>query len=232
MKKLIREWKRGVSYLFGDALISFYTFFTVIFAECAYLWAFHEETLAIPFTAVLLGYVLNVIVCAWFKGNWEETRIEVAFTIIYVAVFAVLFAIGCRINSKMAIAMTAIPFIITALWIGIREFQICIFVGANKVVMFISRIFANKIFCLFSQIFIIGAPLTAFNICLVQIPTLHAIWKIIIPIVYASCIPFIALYEDDSAALNIFELLYELTWSRHYEEYVRKPIQKMKDEDK
>ena len=90
MKKLIVEWKRGVGCFFGDNLISFYTFFTLIFAECVYLWVFYEKNLAITFIAILLGYVLDVIVCAWYKGSHEGTIIEVVFTIIYDVTFVVL----------------------------------------------------------------------------------------------------------------------------------------------
>ena len=211
MKKLIGEWKRGVGYFFGDELISFYTFFTLIFAECAYLWAFQEKPLSIPFTAILLGYVLNVIVCAWYKGSHEGTIIEVVFTIIYDVTFVVLFVVGCFINMKIAITMTAIPLSITALWLGIREFQVCAFYGFSKPVMLISKLFSNKIFNICMHILVIGVPLAAFTICLAQISTLDVAWKIIIPIVYAFCIPLIALYEDYSAGLNIFELAYEIT---------------------
>lgn len=241
MKKLIGEWLEevvdmwtdGVSYLFGDAVISFYTFFTLIFAECAYLWTFQEKSLAIPFSVILLGYVLNVCVWALFKGWHEGERKELVFTIIYVADFVVLFAIGCFINFWLSVILTIIPFAITALWIAIREFQICIFVGPHpKIVMLISKLFMNKIFHLVSQLIVVGVPFVVFVVFLAQIPTLHTALKIIISVLYFICIPLIAYYEDDTAALNIYELAYEVTWSRHYEEYVRKPIQKMKDEDK
>ena len=211
MKKLIGEWKRGVGYFFQDELISFYTFFTVILAECSYLWAFHEETWAFCLTAILLGYVFNVIVCAWLKGACEGTKLEVAFTLYYSFAFVMMFAAGCLFNVKMAIILTVIPFSITALWIGIREFQVCAFYGFSKPVMLIKKVFNNKIFNVCMHILIVGVPLGAFTICLVQIPTLDVAWKIIIPIVYAFCIPLFSLYEDSSAGLNIFELAYEIS---------------------
>lgn len=211
MKKLIGEWKRGVGCFLKDNLISFYTFFTMIFAECAYLWPFHEETWAFCLTAILLGYVFNVIVCAWLKGVCEGTKLEAAFTFYYSFAFVMMFAAGCLFNAKMTIILTVIPFGITALWIGIREFQVCVFVGAAKAVMLIGKLFKNKIFNICMHILVVGIPLVAFTICLARIPTLDVAWKIIIPIVYAFCIPLIALYEDYSAGLNIFELAYEIT---------------------
>ena len=77
--------------------------------------------------------------------------------------------------------------------------------------MLIGKLFNNKIFNICMHILVVGIPLMAFSICLAQIPTLNVVWKIIIPTVYALCIPLFALYEDYSAALNIFELAYEIT---------------------
>ena len=211
MKKLIGGWKRGLGYFFQDELISFYTFFTLIFAECAYLWAFHEETWAFCLTVMLLGYVFNVIVCAWLKGASEGTKLEVGFTFYYSFAFVMMFAAGCLFNAKMTIILTVIPFGITALWIGIREFQVCNFYGFSKPIMLIKKVFNNKIFNICMHILVVGIPLGAFTICLAQIPTLDVVWKIIIPIVYAFCILLFTLYEDSSAGLNIFELAYEIS---------------------
>ena len=241
MKKLIGEWLEktvdmwtdGVSYLFGDSLISFYTFFTLIFAECAYLWAFCEKALAISFSVILLGYVLNVGVCAWFKGMHEGERKELVFTILYVADFVVLFAIGCFINFWLSIILTVIPFAITALWIAIREFQICIFVGTHsKIVMLISKLFRNKIFNLASQLIVVGAPYVVFITCLAQIPTLYTWLKITISVLYFMCMPFIAYYEDESAALNIYELAYEVIWSKEYDERRKEWLKILEGENK
>ena len=210
MKKLIGAWKRGVVYFFQDELISFYTFFTLIFAERAYLWAFHDETWAFCLTVILLGYVFNVIECAWLKGAYEGRKLETGFTFYYSFAFIMMFVAGCLFNAKMTIILTVIPFSITALWIGIREFQVCVFYGFPKPVMLIRKLFNNKIFNICMHILVVGVPLGAFTICLAQIPTLDMAWKIIIPIVYTLCIPFIVLYEDSSAGLNIFELAYEI----------------------
>ena len=231
MKKLIANWLEeacemwgdGLSFLITDDLISFYTFFTVIFAECAYLWAFYEEAVAIQFTVILLGYVLNVIVGAVLKSWHEGERKEVYCAILYVLIFAVLFAIGCFFNVLLSITMTAIPFVITLIWINVRVFQDTIFVGYNsKIVTLLSNLFANKAFWLFSQIVVLGGPFIAFAVCLAQIPTLATIWKIVIPIVYAICIPFIAYFEDDMATCNIFELVYDISWSKEQEEHEKR----------
>ena len=57
-QNLIDVWLDGFEALTDDR-ISFYTFFTVILAECAYLWEFHEASVAIPITVE--GSVANSI---------------------------------------------------------------------------------------------------------------------------------------------------------------------------
>ena len=120
MKNLISNWKTGLCYLFSDDLISFYTFFTIILAEFVYLRIFCVDPIIMPFTIILTGYVINVLVCALLKGYFEGCILEVIFTAIYSIVFVILFLIGCSINVKISLIVTIIPLIVTAILINIR----------------------------------------------------------------------------------------------------------------
>lgn len=201
MKNLINNWLSGLSYLLSDDLISFYTFFTIIFAECVYLRIFYTASIVVPFTIILLGYIVNVIVCALFKDAFERTRIGVVFTIVYLVVFATLFIIGCFINVKIAIITTVIPLIITAIAINIRECY-----GTTGL----------------AQLIVVGGPVIVFTISILMLSTLPSILKIIIPVLYVICAPFISYIEDEIAALNIFELAFDITWSRALEKLRKK----------
>lgn len=232
MKNLIENWNNGLNYLITDDLISFYTFFTIILAECSYLLSFHEFADAIPITIILLGYMLNVIVFARLKGNAEGTKLELVFSILYVTVFVTLFVIGCFFNLAISITTTAILFGVTALWIVIRNHQDTFYYlpdGLPKITYLINNLFGNKIFWILSQIVIIGGPFIVFVIFCTKIPFLPIVLKVIIPLLYLSLSPLIANYEDDSAALNVFELAYAITWSKEYEEYCKR-IEKMKED--
>lgn len=232
MKKLIENWNNGLNYLITDDLISFYTFFTIILAECSYLLSFHEFADAIPITIILLGYMLNVIVFARLKGNAEGTKLELVFSILYVTVFVTLFVIGCFFNLAISIITTAILFGVTALWIVIRNHQDTFYYlpeGLPKITYLINNLFGNKIFWILSQIVIIGGPFIVFVIFCTKIPFLPIVLKVIIPLLYLSLSPLIANYEDDSAALNVFELAYDITWSKEYEDYCKR-IEKMKED--
>lgn len=213
MKNLIENWNDGLSYLITDDHISFYTFFTVILAECSYFWGFHEFAVAIPITFILLGYMLNVIVFARLKGNAEGTKLEKVYSILYVTVFVTLCVIGCLFNLAISIITTVILLGVTALWIVIRN----------------HKVFGNKIFWILSQIVMIGTPFVVFVIFCAKISFLPIILKVIIPLLYLFFSPLIAYFEDDSAASNIFELAYDVTWSKEYEEYCKK-IKKIEED--
>ena len=119
MKKLKSIWKEGLAYLRGDELISFYTFFTIIFAECAFLRVFYESSIIIPFTIIFIGYIVNITLCAWLKGLSEGTKLEILFVVLYIVAFILLFVVGCFINIKISIIMTVIPIIVTAICLGL-----------------------------------------------------------------------------------------------------------------
>lgn len=218
MRDILETWQEGISYLLGDDLISFYTFFTVIFAECAYLWAFEITSTAIWLTIVLLAHVVNVMVFSWLKGFYEGMKQEVLVSRFYIINFAVLVIIGCIINFWLNIMLTAIAVVITFWWIVIRDFQDSCYVGYNRIITMISKLFYNKIFWIFSQIVVIGLPFVAFAWFLALIPTLPLLFKVIIPTLYFIFIPFISCIEDEFAACNIFEIAYEITWDETFEE--------------
>ena len=222
MKDLIENWLEnwmdGLSCLITDDLISFYAFFTVILAECSYLLAFYEFAVAIQITVILLGYMLNVIVFARLKGNAETITLAKVYSILYVTVFVTLFIIGCFFNWAINIITTTILLVVTALWIVIRDQQDSVFCyttlenksSINKINYLINKLFCNIIFYLLSQIMVIGAPFVVFVIFFSKISFLPIALKVIIPLLYLLFSPFIAYFEDYSAALNIFELAYEV----------------------
>lgn len=200
MKKIISTWILGWHYLFSDeGLNSFYTFFTVIFAECAYVWAFCESHEALLLTIVFMGYIITVIETAWLKGKYEGTKLEVCFAFYYVVVFILWFVVGCIINYKIMLIMSVIALGATG---------ICIFLGT----------YAIYVLPIISLIIRIGGPFIAFTVCLSKVAVLPTVFKVIIPVAYLLCIPFIAVYEDESSALNIFELAYKISWSKERED--------------
>lgn len=214
MKDLFESWKDGVSILIEDDLISFYTFFTLILAEIFYFFAFQPLSVAKPLAIIFFGYMLNVIICAIVKGNFEGTKLELICSIMYVITFVVLFIIGCIINWKITLICTIILFTITALWIAIRDHQDSVYAykgqtTREKLALKINSLFRNKVFWIVSQIIVIGAPLVVFIVMFANISFIPIALKIIIPVLYLVIAPYIAYFEDASACCTIFELAYE-----------------------
>lgn len=221
-QNLIDVWLDGFEALTDDR-ISFYTFFTVILAECAYLWGFHEASVAIPITVILFGYMLNVIVFSQLKWKLRGTKSEKVVSILYVSFFVTLFVIGCFFNLAISVITTAILFGITALWIVLKYYQYYLS-KPPKISLYNFFYF----FWILVQIIIIGSSFVVFVIFFAKIPFIPTELKVIIPLVYLIFSPLIAFFEDEVASYNIFGLAYSYTLSREFEEY-RKKIKKKKE---
>ena len=220
MKKVIENYFDAIYFLRTDDCVSFYTYFTIILAECAFLWSHYSASMAIPFTIILVAYIINVAVTGVLKGYWEGDRKELVFSILYVVNFICLFVIGCCIKLTMCIVLTGIPLIITAIWIQLRTFQDT--TGISEVTDKLRKI--NFIWY-FVQLIVLGVPYALFLISIIQIHTLPIILKVLILILYLLCIPFIVLLEEEFAAINIFELAYDIMWSKELEEFKKKSMQ-------
>ena len=233
MKRLIGSWLDAFGYLLDDELISFYTFFTVVFAECAALWAFCSASIAIPFTVILIAYILNILILSDLKGKYEGCKKEVTISIFYVIITLALFITGFFFDWRINLICTAILFGVTALWIGIRLHQCTLYVNSrNVLVMLINSLFQNEIFWVFSQIIVIGAPFAAFVTFFAMIPAIPLALKIIVPIAYFILIPFIAVLEDETAACNVFEIAYDIMWSKELEESYNRIVNAENKEEK
>jgi len=229
MRDFWDNWYEGLVYLFTDDLISFYAYITTVLAEIAFLWGFFPE-IAIPFTFLLSLSIVNLIVCSGLKGMFEGNKLELIGARSYVIIFGILFIVGFFFNWLANIILFIIPLIVTFLWIQIRVFQCTAFCGKfPKVIMFFAKIFRNKIFWLISLIFVIGAPfaLLVAGICLTGLPG----WiKMLMVAIYAIFIPFIPYAEDNLGASNVFEIAYDITWSKEYEEEMKKFYKKMEED--
>lgn len=227
MKNAVRNWiDKWKNYLFGeDDLISYYTFFTMIFAECAFLWSNYSPTIAKKFTLILLAYVINVLISSFLKGYRENEKEELLFAIMYVVIFAIIFIIGFFINILMNLILIAIPLIISFIWIKIREMQnITLLYQPStfkmRIVKYITDLFSKrKKFYWGSQLFLVGLPFVIFVCCLASIHNLPIIFKILIPLIYLIIMPYISVLEDVLATCNIFQIAYDITWDKEYEEW-------------
>lgn len=191
MKGLLQKWKMGISYLCADDLISFYVFFTIIFAECAYVRSSCPEDVANMFTIILLGYVGNVLLCSWGKGVCEIKEGQLAMSICYVMLTVGLFVLGCIIDVKMNIALFAVPVVVTAVCVLLRYFY-----GSMS----------NKMLEDILQVATVIVPWMVFMVTITLIPEIPTAAQVLILAAHMICAPFMAYLEDNLACQNIFEL--------------------------
>lgn len=199
MKKIFKMWEMGWECLLFDDLISYYAFFTIAFTECFYLFTFHEQTLAIKLSMILIGYVVIILILARFK--YISIRSELPILGACTIGFSLLFIVGCCINLKLCLLLTFIPFISSFIFIILRGIQ-------DSFELFKKQIY-NTLLEGFLMFLTIGLPFILFTIFLCLIPLLPIALKIIIPIVYLAIAPFISYIEDNWACNNIFELFCE-----------------------
>ena len=202
---MLGTWLDGFSVLVDDDLISFYTYFTMVFAEIAFLWSFFPN-IALPFTILLILSCIGILVTSYLKSSYESTEKDVPITLGYRIPFVILCGIGCFFNWFASIVLFSIPLLITGIWIVIRNFQDTIFCyDTGKLITAISKMFQNKVFWVISQIVVVGLPISllAVGICTTSLP----VWaKVILIVVYAAIAPFIALLEHDMMGGDVFEL--------------------------
>lgn len=216
-KERFYTWKFGLFCLFDDETFSFYMFSTIIFAECFYACTAFENPMKLIF--VLLGYVFAIFIFSFLKGCAEGLILEPVFSVLYVFSIIALFIVGCTFNVLACIIMTLIPIAWVILSLFIKDLQ-----PFN-----IKSVKRAKIATAISDGVIYLVPIIAFIVTFAMIPEAPVILKFIVPIIYIALCPVIAYYEDSSATCNIFELAYDITFSKDDFEDFKKFLKERKD---
>ena len=207
---MIDNWLEGWANLLSDDLISYYSYFTAIFAEIALLWGFGVED-AMIYTILLLGCIANVLFTAWFKGSWfcEKEGKQRSIGISYCVVYLILLFTGCVINIKTAFILFVVPLVWTAFAIWLRGYQNSAFgFGFSERVYKISAFIQKPVVLVLSQILLMGLPIIALGYGVAQID-MDVGYKIAITVLSIILAPLFAYIEDSWATQNIFELVYE-----------------------
>ena len=213
---MLESWFEGWTYLFNDDLVSYYSFFTAIFAEIAFLWGFGVEG-AMLYTILLLGCIANVLFVAFMKGCWfcETKERQQLLSRLYCAIYLFLIITGCLNSIKLTFALFVIPVAWTGFSIWLRGYQNSVFgPGFSKkehVMYVISKIIQIPIILFFSGVLLLLAPVGLVTYFVAHIE-MALIWKIVLPVMVVIFAPFWAYIEDSWATQNIFELAYEIDW--------------------
>ena len=188
---MFESWQRGWAYLFGDDLVSYYSFFTVIFTEIAFIWGSNLDINLMLYTSLLIGCVLNVLLTAYLKGSWlcENRSAQRVSSLGYVLIYISLFLIGYVNNAKVTYILFGIPFLYAGVFTILRE--------------------NDLLYTL--QFVLIAVPILAFGYFLLKIEMLWS-FKAILFTVFILLAPIWADIEDSWATKTIFEMVYDNDW--------------------
>ena len=188
---MFESWKRGWAYLFGDDLVSYYAFFTVIFVEIAFIWGGILDINLTLYTILLIACILNVLITAFLKGSWicENVLLKRIVSITYVLIYITLLVVGCLNNVKITCVLFGVPLVFAGIFTILR---------------------GNDLFYLLQFIMIV-VPILTFAYFLLKVEMFWG-FKAIAFTVFTLLLPIWAEIEDSWATQNIFELAYEVDW--------------------
>jgi len=229
IKDFFEDWISGVNGIVEGELITFYAYFSAVLSEIVYLWVAFQD-IALPFTILGILSILNILICADFKGSYEGTKRELIVARIYVLVFVAIFIVGFFFNWLANLVIFLAPFILTGFLSFLNEYTSTIFIREqNKIQKKISNIFENPIVSIIARILVVALPFSVFALSILSTHFAIAL-KCIIIIGYALLVPAYAYLEDELAACNIFEIATWVLWSKEYEQ-AEKELEKKLAED-
>ena len=203
MKKIFKPFVDGVVLLWMEDMLSFYTFITIVLAECVWLYGFAPIKLANTLIIILLVSIINLVINACIIGEFEGTIIEKISSLTYIVIFGVLFVIACFIDVLIGGMVIIIPLIITAAFLELRKIQNTASLTNNNKIY---KLLNNNNVCTLTQIIVLLGPILTLiiSICLTPI---FVLWlKIILVVLSVICAPLLVYIEDNTAAMDVFEI--------------------------
>lgn len=201
--ELLKKYFVGLGLLVFDEPSSFYRWITSILAMIISLWVYNVDD-ALPFSILLFFAITNIIVCAWWKGEVEDTKKEELQTKVYVINFILLLVIGCIIN-----------FTLMAIIVGVLIVLAVIYFVSNNF-----RIMSDNIFyIILGIIFGIILPLGGLIYFIFQ-TTIPMYLKVLISVIYILITPLFSYLEDNLCACTVYELA-ECNYDSEFEEMLK-----------
>lgn len=185
-------WLDGLGSLFEDLSVSWWTYFSLVLAQIAFLLGgVYQTEVAVAYIILFAISAVSILLC----GFVSQTMGSVVASVVQNLVLVAIFVIGCCIDGALAILVLGIPLGITILWEKIRQWQCC------------SDLFDNNLLYWSTQIFIMCIPLAAFIVGLLVLPWTSGI-KIWILIAYILVTPMIATFEGAITDMGIGETMF------------------------
>lgn len=220
MGKWLDNYSNGIMGLFTGYAISYYAYLSIVLAEIFYIWRFLPEN-AMAFTILLIANCIVIGVFGILKRMCVLTRKERIVAKIYWIALTIVFIVGCFVNFLQNLVLYFLPLIFATVWIFLRDIQTMRFATSDsKILTTITLIFCNCLMWPILMAFVSLAPLVILTYVL-SLTLTTRILVILISSAFAIILPFISWFEEDFVNENIFEIGYEIVFTKRIEDLIK-----------
>ena len=197
--------KKCLSFRFFESLLSYHAFFTLLMADAALILRDKPENMLLLF-AMLGAYYVVILTFSLLLGLVDGTRKVRILTGTYIAVFLAIFAIGCIINFKYAV-------ILTALLIGVSfvndKIRFCQTYRCDdeerKIQSTLSKIFETRTFYILSQIVLVFGTMALLGYFWLFNQNINVFVRLISFGTYCIMVPIFGIFQDNSENAERYE---------------------------
>lgn len=220
MKKWLDNYVDGIIGLFAGYGISYYAYLSIVLSEIFYIWRFLPEN-AMLFTILLSINCIVIGIFGLLKRIFVFTKWERVVARIYCINLVIIFTIGCFINFLQNFVLYFLPIKFTLVWVFLREIQTMRFATSDsKILTTLTLIFCNCLMWPLVTAFVSLTPLIILAY-VVNIVFESRFLVFLIPFLVAMFLPFISWFEECFVNENIFEIGYEVIFTKRIEKITK-----------
>jgi len=220
MRNWLENYNEGILGLFMGYAISYYAYLSIVLSEIFYIWRFLPEN-AMVFTILLIANCIVIAVFGILKRLCVLTRRERVVAKVYWIALTIVFVAGCFVNFLQNIVLYFLPVIFAFVWVFLRDVQTMRFATSDsKVLVMITWVFSNCLLWPVLMAFVSLTPLAIF-VYAINLVFESKLLAVLIPFAFAVILPFITWFEEDFVNENVFEIGYEIVFTKRVEALIK-----------
>lgn len=220
MGSWLDDYSDGIAGFFTGYAISYYAYLSIVLSEIFYIWRFLPEN-AMIFTILLIANCVVIGIFGALKRIFVFTKGERVVTRVYWIPLAIIFAIGCFVNFLQNLVLYFLPVIFTAIWVFLRDIQNMRFAESDsKILVIVTEFFSNCLMWPILLAFVSFTPLVILTY-VTNLVFQSRLLTFFIPFAFAMVLPFITWFEENYVNENIFEIGYEIVYTKRVENLLK-----------
>ncbi len=197
--------RKCLKFRFFESLLSYYAFFTLLLAEVAMLIR-DKPTNMYGLFGVLAAYYVAILAFSLLIGLKEGTKGVRCFTAIYIGTFLVICGIGCILNLKYTLIMTALLIGVSFFYDKLRWCQTFECDSEKHPVQtFFARIFKTRAFYLTSQCILVFGSYALLGLFWLPNESVNILVRLGVYGAYGIILPIFGIFEDNSQNAERYE---------------------------